>query len=128
MKNAKKFQKFVEATRSLAFWSKELLKTIEQPDGKYDTRQKQIMILDKKTPKETKVAIVKKIKTMETTIPCSDGDFYGGDCCGCLNANYDEIEKSWIFRCNECNEEQGRGSITKRKAARDGKEQTKTTH
>ena len=69
------------------------------------------MILVKRTSKETKVAIVKKIKCMETTIPCSDSIDYGGECCGCLNANFDEIEKSWIFRCNECNKEQGRGSI-----------------
>jgi hypothetical protein len=57
------------------------------------------------------IAIVKETKTMITTIPCQKSVAFGGDCCGCLNANYDEIQKSWIFRCNECNEEHGRGSI-----------------
>ncbi len=31
-KNDRKFQKFVEATRSLAYWSRELLKVIEKPE------------------------------------------------------------------------------------------------
>jgi len=44
VKNAKKFQKFVKATRSLAFWSRELLKVIDKPDDKLcqaEQRQKQ---------------------------------------------------------------------------------------
>ena len=32
-KNDKKFQRFVEATRSLAYWSRELLKVIEKPEN-----------------------------------------------------------------------------------------------
>jgi hypothetical protein len=31
-KNDRKFQRFVEATRSLAYWSRELLKVIEKPE------------------------------------------------------------------------------------------------
>lgn len=58
-----------------------------------------------------KVAIVNKTETMRTTIPCPDGAAYEGDCCGCLNANYDPLEKNWIFRCNECGKEWGRGHI-----------------
>ena len=32
-KNDKKFQRFVESTRSLAYWSRELLKVIEKPEN-----------------------------------------------------------------------------------------------
>jgi len=42
MKNARKSQKFVVAIRSLAYWSKELLKIIEWAEGKCDTRQREI--------------------------------------------------------------------------------------
>jgi len=46
-----------------------------------------------------------KRKICETSIPC----FNHPDCCGCLNGYWDEIEKIWRFRCNECNQESGRG-------------------
>ena len=34
MNDAKKFRKFIEATKSVAFWSRELLKVIEKPENK----------------------------------------------------------------------------------------------
>jgi len=42
MKNSKKIEKFVQATRSLAYWSRELLKIIDKPDDKlYQNKQRQ---------------------------------------------------------------------------------------
>lgn len=68
--------------------------------------------------KEGKVAIVgKKQKKMATNIPCTSREFGGGPgwhkCRGTLDGHYDELEKVWIFRCNECGEEAGRGRIEK---------------
>ena len=53
-----------------------------------------------------------KDKRMETTIPCPEGPAMGvGCCCGCLTASYDKAEKTWVFRCNECSKEWGRGDL-----------------
>jgi len=38
MNDPGKFKKFVQATQSLAYWSRELLKTIDQPAGKQKAR------------------------------------------------------------------------------------------
>lgn len=74
------------------------------------------MILVDMSSNPPKVAITNKVKTMETTIPCLESVAFDGDCCGCLYANYDELKKTWIFRCNECSKEWGRGSeIIRRK-------------
>jgi len=70
-----------------------------------------MLLVNMKKGQPTKVAIVNKLKWMVTTIPCCESVALGGECCGCLNANYDELEKTWIFRCNECGKEWGRGSI-----------------
>lgn len=46
-------------------------------------------------------------KKMATTIPCSF--HFTKDCPGCLTGYYNEVEKLWVFRCNECGIECGRG-------------------
>jgi hypothetical protein len=56
-----------------------------------------------------KITTANKTETMATTIACPEGTVYDGECCGCLSANYDPLEKIWIFRCNECGKEFGRG-------------------
>lgn len=68
--------------------------------------------------KKGKVAIVgKKQKKMTTNVPCTyeglDPETGFHACSGCLNGCYDELEKEWIFRCNECGKEAGRGKIEK---------------
>lgn len=40
-----------------------------------------------------------------TTIRC-----YDDNCCGCLDANKDD-KGDWIFKCNECGVEWGRGTM-----------------
>ena len=40
MKNSKKIEKFVQATRSLAYWSRELLKVIDKPDDTLDQNKR----------------------------------------------------------------------------------------
>jgi len=52
----------------------------------------------------------KERKILPTTIPCLEGTMFEGDCCGCLTGWWDELEKIWIFRCNECEKEWGRGT------------------
>jgi len=44
---------------------------------------------------------------IKTTIPCLVGSAHNGTCCGCLNAEL--IDGLWIFVCNECGKEAGRG-------------------
>jgi hypothetical protein len=42
MKDSKKMEKFVQATRSLAYWSRELLKVIDKQDNElYQNEQRQ---------------------------------------------------------------------------------------
>ena len=50
---------------------------------------------------------------LATTIPCQYGPAWvrNGICCGCLNAEPDEAKNVWVFRCNECGTEQGRGAL-----------------
>jgi hypothetical protein len=42
MTNSKKIEKFVQATRSLAYWSSELLKVIDKPEEKVPKKEREL--------------------------------------------------------------------------------------
>lgn len=71
------------------------------------------MLLVSLKKKGVKVAVVsKKQEKMTTNIACG----YNLNilrCTGFFVGHYDELEKVWIFRCNKCGREAGRGKIEK---------------
>lgn len=67
------------------------------------------MLLLNLKKKGVKVAVVsEKQEKMTTNIFCG----YTA-CTGHLIGHYDELEKVWIFRCNKCGMEAGRGKREK---------------